>query len=122
MKYNTNNFIGKSKIQLMLEAQEQLHVVKDYVRDFVEHYDTDNKVIGYKEGQPQELVDGFMTIENTFENLEDALDSMTSLNEAIQLLNRESQGRVYRVGKVMLLSECQASEKKILNIKSLEEI
>ena len=115
------DFIGQSIIQKTIKSNGILHTLKTFVREFVEKYDTDNMVIGLHNNIPQELENGFLSISATFENLEEALDNMKDVNEAIQLLNRENNGRVYRIGTLKPLTEC-ADNETIVNIKTLKEL
>ena len=117
-----NTFLGKSKIQIVLEINERLHKLKDAVREFVMYYDTDNMIYGLENGKPTQLQKGFLSVEKTCENLEEALDTINSENGAIQILNRENNGRVYRVGTIKPLSECNINDNVVVDIKTLQEL
>lgn len=114
--------IGKSKIQLMIESNARVYQLKNMVREFVEKYDTDNKIFGLSDGTPLELEKGYMEIESTYENLEDALDHINQENQCIQILGREKVGRTYRVGTVKQLSECKINDFTVVDINKLREI
>lgn len=118
-KTSTNNGIFKSDIQLALEQQAVLHNLKEFVRQFVESYDTDNVIFGLVGARPQELTTGFMTITESVHDLEEALRLITAPDQAIQLLGREAD-RTYRVGVVSKVLE--SSDNPVVNITTLQEI
>ena len=61
-----------------------------------------------------------MVVEKTFKDLEEALDSMHSTGQCIQILGRENVDRVYRVGSLISLMDISKyKDDTIVNINTL---
>lgn len=114
------NFVGLSHIHEELYIKKVLHALKNEVRAFVNKYDTDNTIYGLVDNQPKILEEGYMVVGKTFKDLEEALDSMNSTGQCIQILGRENVDRVYRVGTLISLSDIsQHKGNTIVNINTL---
>lgn len=114
------NFVGLSHIHEELYIKKVLHTLKNEVRTFVNKYDTDNTIYGLVDDHPKILEEGYMVVEKTFKDLEEALDSMNSKGQCIQILGRENADRVYRVGSLISLREIsQYKDDTIVNINTL---
>ena len=114
------NFVGLSHIHEELYIRKVLHALKNEVRAFVNKYDTDNTIYGLVDNQPKILEEGYMVVGETFKDLEEALDSMNSTGQCIQILYREGADRVYRVGSLISLGEIsQYKDDTIVNINTL---
>lgn len=111
----------RTSIQHIMEATEKMANLKNYVREFVEHYDTHNAIFGLNEKmQPVELTSGFFEVTGVYKTLESAMDGL-QLGESIQILGLESD-RHYRTGIVhQTITEC-AEDALIVNIMTLEQL
>ena len=110
----------KSSTQVLIEQQEHQEILKNYVRDFVEHYDTHNMILGLDGNTPKEIVEGFFEVSYVSSNLEEALKNM-KFGESIQILGLESD-RQYRNGVIRkTISECNTNS-TIVNIRNFEII
>ena len=106
------NFVGLSHIHEELYIKKVLHALKNEVRAFVNKYDTDNTIYGLVDNQPKILEEGYMVVEKTFKDLEEALDSMNSTGQCIQILGR--------VGSLIsLLDISKHKDDTIVNINTL---
>jgi hypothetical protein len=111
----------RTSIQHIMEATEKMANLKNYVCEFVEHYDTHNAIFGLNEKmQPVELTSGFFEVTGVYKTLESAMDGL-QLGESIQILGLESD-RHYRTGIVhQTITEC-AEDALIVNIMTLEQL
>lgn len=111
----------RTSIQHIMEATEKMANLKNYVREFVEHYDTHNAIFGLNEKmQPVELTSGFFEVTGVYKTLESAMDGL-QFGESIQILGLESD-RHYRTGIVrQTITEC-AEDALIVNIMTLEQL
>ena len=111
----------KSTIQQIMEANCNMTSLKDFVRDFVEKYDTHNVIFGLNERMiPEELTAGFFEVTGCYRTLEGALDSMLP-GEAIQILGLEKD-RNYRTGIIRsTITEC-ADDALVVNANTLEQL
>lgn len=111
----------KSTIQQIMEANNHMTALKDFVRDFVEHYDTHNAIFGLNEHMvPVELTTGFFEVTGCYKILEHALDSMHP-GEAIQILGLE-ENRDYRTGVIRQTITGCANDAIVVNIMTLEQL
>lgn len=121
---NRNNFNytqQRSTIQQIMEANNHMADLKDFVRNFVEHYDTYNAIFGLNGKMlPEELTTGFFEVTGCYKVLEHALDSLC-IGESIQILGLENN-RTYRTGIIhQTITEC-ANDSLIVNVMTLEQL
>lgn len=111
----------KSSIQQIMESNNRMGELKDFVRNFVENYDTHNIIFGLNSKMiPEELTNGFFEVTGCYKTLEGALDSLR-LGESIQILGLE-KNRDYRTGIVrQTITEC-ASDALVVNISTLGQL
>ena len=111
----------KPYAQLIIESQNEQDRLKNYIRDFISEYDTNNMVIGMYNHTPLEIVEGYFEVTFASHDLETALKYM-NIGESMQILGREGKDRIYRNGIIYnILSEC-SHESIIVNIKTLEQL
>lgn len=111
----------KSTIQQIMESNDRMTALKDFVRNFVEHYDTHNAIFGLNSRLvPEELTTGFFEVTGCYKVLEHALDNLRP-GESIQILGLE-KNRDYRTGIVrQTITEC-ATDAIIVNIDTLKQL
>lgn len=111
----------RSTIQQIMEANNHMTALKDFVRNFVEHYDTHNAIFGLNSRMlPEELTNGYFEVTGCYKVLEHALDSL-QVGESIQVLGLEKD-RNYRTGIVrQTITEC-ANDALVVNVNTLEQL
>lgn len=111
----------QSTIQQIMEANNHMTALKDFVRNFVEHYDTHNAIFGLNSKMlPEELTSGFFEVTGCYKTLEHALDNLRS-GESIQILGLEND-RDYRTGIIhQTITEC-AEDALVVNVMTLEQL
>lgn len=111
----------KSTIQQIMESNNKMAELKDFVRNFVENYDTHNAIFGLNEHLiPEELTMGFFEVTGCYKTLEHALDNLR-WGESIQILGLE-ENRNYRTGVIYrTITEC-AKDALVVNVNTLEQL
>lgn len=113
----------KSTIQQIMESNNKMAELKDFVRNFVENYDTHNAVFGLNERLiPEELTEGFFEVAFETTSLNEALNNMM-VGESIWVhgLERDND-RTYLVGRVAPTINMNLTEGRILNVKTCCEV
>lgn len=113
----------KSTIQQIMESNNKMAELKEFVSNFVEHYDTHNAVFGLNERLiPEELTEGFFEVAFETTSLNEALNNMM-VGESIWVhgLERDND-RTYLVGRVAPTINMNLTEGRILNVKTCCEV
>ena len=121
-RYTPNMIMGTMipNTQRIMEAQAQQDSLKQYIRDFVSKYDTENMIIGLTPKGPAELTEGFFEVTGVYRTLESALSNLY-VGEAVQLFGLEKE-RIYRTGLIRnTITECEDQE-LIVNIHTLRPV
>lgn len=113
----------KSTIQQIMESNNKMAELKEFVSNFVEHYDTHNTVFGLNERLiPEELTEGFFEVAFETTSLNEALNNMM-VGESIWVHGLErDDDRTYLVGRVTPTINMNLTEGRILNVKTCCEV
>ena len=113
----------KSTIQQIMESNNRMAELKDFVRKFVENYDTHNAVFGLNEqGVPCELTTGFLEVAFETTSLAEALNNMM-VGEGIFVRGLErDNNRTYLVGHITPTINTNIKEGRIFNINTCCEV
>lgn len=113
----------KSTIQQIMESNNKMAELKEFVSNFVEHYDTHNAVFGLNERLiPEELTEGFFEVAFETTSLNEALNNMM-VGESIWVRGLERDNdRTYLVGRVAPTINMNLTEGRLLNVKTCCEV
>ena len=113
----------KSTIQQIMESNNRMAELKDFVRKFVENYDTHNAVFGLNEqGVPGELTTGFLEVAFETTSLTEALNNMM-VGEGIWVRGLErDNNRTYLIGRIVPTINANIKEGRIFNINTCCEV
>ena len=104
----------KSNILLQLEILETVQRLKEYTELLLETYKIDDIVLGIVGGQPQEVVEGYLSDMTECETLEKAMNGFNPNKNCLRVL----EGK-YFVGK--WTKDPVHSDSKVLSISNFRE-
>lgn len=113
----------KSSIQQIMEANNKMGELKEFVRNFVSKYDTHNAIFGLNEHMiPEELTTGFLEVAFGTTSLNEALNNMM-VGESIWVHGLEQDNnRTYFVGRVTPTINMNITEGRVININTCCEV
>lgn len=113
----------KSSIQQIMEANNKMGELKEFVRNFVSKYDTHNAIFGLNEHMiPEELTTGFLEVAFETTSLNEALNNMM-VGESIWVHGLEQDNnRTYFVGRVTPTINMNITEGRVININTCCEV
>jgi hypothetical protein len=113
----------KSAIQRIMESNNKMAELKDFVRNFVSKYDTHNAIFGLNEHMiPEELTTGFFEVAFETTSLNEALNNMM-VGESIWVHGLEQDNnRTYLVGHVTPTINMNITEGRVININTCCEV
>jgi hypothetical protein len=100
----------KSSILVQLEIIEAVQRLKEYTEILLESYRIDDIVLGIVNGQPQEVVDGYLSEMKEYDTLEKAMREFNPNKNCIRILEGKyfvgnwSKNPVQSDGKVLSIS------------------
>lgn len=100
----------KSNILVQLEILEAVQRLKEYTEILLESYRIDDIVLGIVKGQPQEVVDGYLSEMKEYDTLEKAMREFNPNKNCIRILEGKyfvgnwSKNPVQSDGKVLSIS------------------
>lgn len=95
-KVHNANMYHKSVIQQQIEYNNILEKFKSALSNLVESYTVNGNVFWCPNGTPSEVDNGYMVVEHTTDNLQDAIREMTSLNMCIRI----NENKSFQIGHV----------------------
>ncbi len=114
--------IVKSNIKEELDKIERAYSLQKYINDFLNEFDCDDIVFGFKDGNTQgELTEGYMEMIDTFDSLNEAIRYVDSPEMCLRYVCEDNE-YCYYLGKYRkTLTECN-QENVIFNIDKLEYV
>ena len=107
----------KSIIQKNVEALRAKDNFRTAIERLMEKYNIEDSVFVLKNGFLHEAVEGYFVTENNFDNLSEAVSACDINTMGVRVM-----GNVFQTGKIHTkLSEC-SEDKKVFDLKRLEDI
>lgn len=108
----------KSIIQQAVETMRAKDNFRTAIEQLMEKYNIEDSVFVLKNGFMHEVVEGYFVTENEYTNLAEAMSNCDINTMGIRIIGESFQtGRIYS-----RLSECADTNKKVFDLKRLEDI
>lgn len=108
----------KSIIQQTVESMRAKDSLRTAIEQLMEKYNIEDSVFVLKNGFMHEVVEGYFVTENDYNNLDEAISACDINTMGIRVMGNNFQtGKIYN-----RLSECVDTEKKVFDLKRLENV
>jgi hypothetical protein len=108
----------KSIIQQTVESMRAKDSLRTAIEHLMEKYNIEDSVFVLKNGFMHEVVEGYFVTENDYNNLDEAISACDINTMGIRVMGNNFQtGKIYN-----RLSECVDTEKKVFDLKRLENV
>lgn len=108
----------KSIIQQTVETMRAKYNFRTAIEQLMEKYNIEDSVFVLKNGFMHEVVEGYFVTENEYTNLAEAMSNCDINTMGIRIM-----GESFQTGKIYSrLSECADANKKVFDLKRLEDV
>jgi hypothetical protein len=112
----------RNLIERQMEREAAVYELKKFLKSIDEKYDIEDAVFGFDPFHRKfdEIVEGYMGIANTYDNIDEALRNIDSIDECLHIVRTED-GHTYTVGTISThISDL--TEGQVMDIETLKEI